>query len=188
MQYASVRILSLPSSVDKNYEYHIPLHLEGKVSAGNIVLVPFGGANKVQPALCESVSDNKLCTREVKPILAVPGKEFSLNSELLSLCKYMRDTLLCSTGDVAKCMLPSGITVFRTVYYSVNTEDVPGKPEKVADPVVNSVFEYIKQSVRVSKEELSGKFGPATRNCIKKLIANLWRATETMSCIIDISY
>ena len=171
MQYATARILNLPMGADKNYEYHIPLHLEGKVIPGSIVLVPFGGANKVVPALCESVSDTKVCEREVKPVLAVPGKEFFLSSELLSLCKFMRDTLLCSTGDAAKCMLPSGITVFRTVYYSVNTEDVPGKPERTTDSVVNAVFDYIKKQGRVSKEELLGEFGPASRNCIKKLIA-----------------
>lgn len=171
MQYATVRVLNLPASADKNYEYHIPLHLEGNVLPGSIVLVPFGGANKVIPALCESVSDKKICQRDVKPVIAVPGKEFSLTAELLSLCRFMRDTLLCSTGDAAKCMLPSGLAVFRTVYYSVNTEDVPGKPEKTTDPVVNSVFEYIKQEGRVSKEELLREFGPASRNCIKKLIA-----------------
>ena len=171
MQYASVRILSLPTGADKSYEYHIPLHLEGKVSAGNVVLVPFGGANKVLPALCESVSDTKTCTREVKPILAVPGKAFSLSGELLSLCKYMRDTLLCSTGDAARAMLPPGMTVFRTVYYSVNNEDVPGKPEKISDSAANSVFEFIKSKGIVSKEELSSEFGPASRNCIKKLIS-----------------
>lgn len=171
MQYASVRILSLPMGADKSYEYHIPLHLEGKAKPGSVVLVPFGGANKVTCALCESVSDKKQCTREVKPVLAVPGKDFSLNSELLSLCRFMRDTLLCSTGDAAKCMLPSGMTVFRTVYYSVNTEDVPGKPEKTSDAASNAVFEYIKTCGRVSKDELSDKFGPASKSCIKRLIA-----------------
>ena len=171
MQYASVRILNLPMGADKSYEYHIPLHLEGKVDPGNVVLVPFGGANKVLPALCESVSDNKVCAREVKPVLAVPGKPFLLKDELLSLCRYMRDTLLCSTGDAAKIMLPHGITVFRTVYYCVNTEDVPGKPERIADAAANAVFEYIKSQGSVSKEELSSKFGPAAKNCIKKLVA-----------------
>ncbi len=170
MLYANVRILSLPSSADKNYEYHIPVHLEGKTVPGSVVLVPFGGANKVVPALCESVSDKKVCQREVKPVLAVPGKALKLSPELLSLCKFMRDTVLCSTGDAVKTMLPSNIRVCRTIYYSVNQDDVPGKPDKTSNAVTNAIFDYIKENGRTSKEELLREFGPAFRNSIKRLI------------------
>ena len=171
MLYASVRILNLPCNADKKYEYHIPLHLEGKTVPGSIVLVPFGGSNKVLPALCESVSDKKECTRDVKPVLAVPGAPYELSTELLNLCKFMRDTVLCSTGDAVKTMLPAGFSVFRTVCYRVNEEDVPGKPERTSDAAANSVFDFIKKNGSTSKEELSKNFGPAVKNSLKKLIS-----------------
>lgn len=171
MLYASVRILNLPCNADKTYQYHVPLHLEGKTVAGSIVLVPFGGSNKVLPALVESVSDKKECKRDVKPVLAVPGAPFELNGELLGLCRYMRDTVLCSTGDAVKTMLPSGFSVFRTVCYRVNEEDIPGKPKKISDAAANAVFEFIKENGSVTKEELSKNFGPAVKSCLKKLVA-----------------
>lgn len=147
------------------------MHLDGKTAPGSIVLVPFGGANSVQLAAVESVSDTKTCRTEVKPILAVPEKIGRLNGEMLSLCRYMTDTLLCSAGDAVKCLIPSGISVCRTVYYSINDEYIPGKPDKIPGKQEAEIFEYIRLNERVSSIELESKFGYSAGKAMKRLVS-----------------
>ena len=145
MQYASVRIMNLPYSADKSYEYLIPAQLEKEVRAGSVVLVPFGGANSVQIGLVESVSDKKQCKREVKPILSAPGKYMFVKEELLALCRYMSEMLLCSVGDAVKCVLPAGLGVKKTVFYSLNEEKCCNLPETEINSAVGEMISYIRQ-------------------------------------------
>lgn len=170
MQYASVRIMNLPYSADKSYEYLIPAQLEKEVRAGSVVLVPFGGANSVQIGLVESVSDKKQCKREVKPILSAPGKYMFVKEELLALCRYMSEMLLCSVGDAVKCVLPAGLGVKKTVFYSLNEEKCCNLPETEINSAVGEMISYIRQRGKVSESELEREFGFAASHCIKQLI------------------
>ena len=170
MQYASVRIMNLPYSADKSYEYHIPAQLEQDVRPGSVVLVPFGGANNVQIAIVESVSEKKQYNKQIKPIISAPDKYMFVKPELLSLCGYMSQMLLCSVGEAAKCVLPTGLGVKRTVFYTVDENKCLTLPEKITDSAAKEIIELIRQKGRVSDSELKSKFGFAASSCMKKLV------------------
>ncbi len=103
---ARVRILELPYTADKCYDYLIPPALASRVKRGSLVSVSFGGTARrcaLVVELCrESEFDN------LKPILAVADERLSLNDELLSLCSFLRERTFCSTGDAVQAILPGG--------------------------------------------------------------------------------
>jgi primosomal protein N' len=87
------------------YTYHLPSELEKKVKVGSVVVVPFGGGNKQKLGIVTEICDK--CEHEVtKPVLGVPGKYLFVDTELLELCKFMKEHLFCSLGDAASCVLP----------------------------------------------------------------------------------
>ncbi len=129
---AKVRILELPYSADRVYDYLIPDELLGRVKRGSIVFVSFGGAQRTgvrRSAIVTAVSDSSEYEK-LKPILAVADDRFSLSEELLGLCDFLRERTFCSTGDAVQTILPSGAhaSLFRAKrdpverYYRVSTD------------------------------------------------------------------
>ncbi len=171
MLYANVRILNLPYSADKSYEYQIPLQLEEKVKPGSIVLVPFGGANKVQTALVQSVSDKKVFKKNMKPVLSVPGKYMFVKKELLELCLFMSDKMLCSVGEAVKCVLPAGLGVQKTSFYSLNEEKAENLPDEIENSAASDIIKHLRNCKSASETELAGEFGYAASNCMKRLVS-----------------
>ena len=185
MQYASVRILNAPYTIDKSYSYHIPLQLEGAVMPGSVVVVPFGGGNSPKNAVVEAVSDTTPCEK-TKPVLGVPGKYLFIKPELLKLCHFMSDRLFCSVGDAVKCVLPSGLGVQRTVFY---TPSEPSEREQLSDTVnaaARNMLDFIVRNGRVSAGELKKQFGAAALAGAKVLTSlGLCRSEEGYECRIN---
>ena len=42
-----------------------------------------------------------------KPILSICDKKLSLSQEMLGLCLFMKEQVLCSVGDAVRAMMPS---------------------------------------------------------------------------------
>lgn len=107
---ARVRILELPYSADRCYDYEVPPELMGKVSEGSLVQVGFG--TSANGGLRRTAIVTELCARSeydrLKPVLAVADDRFSLSGELLGLCSFLRERTFCSTGEAVQTILPSG--------------------------------------------------------------------------------
>ena len=186
MLYANVRILNLPYSADKSYEYQIPLQLEEKVKPGSIVLVPFGGANKVQTALVQSISNKNMFKKNIKPVLSAPGKYMFVKKELLELCLFMSEKLLCSVGEAAKCVLPAGLGVQKTSFYSLNEEKTGNLPEEIRNSAASDIIKHLSNCKSASETELAGLFGYAASNCMKKLVSlGICSSFEDYTCKVS---
>lgn len=103
---AHVRILDLPVSADKQYDYAIPPELCGRVVPGSFIVVPFGKSGK-RPALVEAV-DRKSDFDKLKSVLEVSSGEYTLSEELLGMCAFLRERTFCSTGEAIQTIIPSG--------------------------------------------------------------------------------
>lgn len=115
---ARVRILELPYSADKVYDYMIPPEFYGRVKVGSLVSVNFGAASRGgvrRTALVTMISD-KSEYDNLKPVLAIADDRFSLSRELLGLCDFLRERTFCSTGEAVQTILPGGVlgSLFRT--------------------------------------------------------------------------
>ena len=108
---ARVRILELPYSADRCYDYAVPEALSGRVKAGSLVEVGFGASSHGGVRRMALVTE--LCAHseydDLKPVLAVADDRFSLSRELLGLCAFLRERTFCSTGEAVQTVLPGGI-------------------------------------------------------------------------------
>ncbi len=116
---ARVRILDLPLSADRCYDYAVPSALAGKVRPGSLVMVSFGAAKSEtsnrnrQAAIVAELADSSPFD-SLKPILAVADERFALNEELLGLTAFLCDRTFCSTGEAVQTILPSAVSeIFR---------------------------------------------------------------------------
>ncbi len=172
MLYVSVRVLNVPYHVDKLYTYHLPAQLEKRAKVGSVAVVPFGGANKLKNAVITEILTKTDC-KKTKPVAGIPGKYLFVQDELLKLCDYMKDTLYCSFGDAAKCVLPAGLGVkAATVYFAL---DVVSEAQKNAESSLNAaaktVLEFIRSSEDgVSQRTLKQTFGKGSADCATALV------------------
>ncbi len=107
---ARVRILELPYSADRVYDYLVPAELSGRVRRGSIVSVSFGASQRTgtrRSAVVVDIADSSEYEK-LKPILAVADERFSLCEELLGLCDFLRERTFCSTGEAVQTILPGG--------------------------------------------------------------------------------
>ncbi|MCI8387273.1 MAG: primosomal protein N' [Clostridiales bacterium] len=103
---ARVRILELPFSADKTYDYLIPPEFADRIHIGSLAAVAFG-ASKRRTALVIGIADSSEYDR-LKPILDVADERFSLDPELLGLCMFLRERTFCSTGEAVQTIIPGG--------------------------------------------------------------------------------
>lgn len=167
---ASVVIEYSVKSLNKVFDYKIPQELTNIIKVGHKVIVPFGNKN-VEGFVLKIHNDinNEI---EYKFIKEIPNIDFCLNEELLSLGKYLSDSLLCTLISCYQAMLPkalkadikTNINIKYDKYISINKEI--------------DVFDYINTHKRNKKEieilsSLVGK-RDLKRNydtsCVKRLI------------------
>ena len=166
MLYALVHILNAPYYIDKPYTYHLPAQLENKVSAGSVVVVPFGGANKQRCGIVTEISDKTQCS-VTKPVLGVPGKYMHIGTEMLELCKFMKQQLFCSLGDAACCVLPSGLGVKSVRRYKKN-KGVSAEGYGL-NHSSSTVLSNLSDEEFISETELVSSFGKGVQACLRAL-------------------
>ena len=102
--YAKVYLLDAPSALDRPFDYRIPERLSTLVCRGSLVYVPFSNSNKRRMGLVSEVSDFTESER-TKDILDV-NMRVTLSEEQLSVCDFLKEYTLCSTGDAVRTVTP----------------------------------------------------------------------------------
>lgn len=115
-RYAGVYLLDAPYAIDKPYDYLVSEAWEDRVTPGRFVAVPFGGGNRHRFGVVVSLAEQSDVTN-VKPILSVCEEPLSLSDEMLALCLYMKEQLLCTFGDAVRAMIPAAAMSRLRDYY-----------------------------------------------------------------------
>ena len=141
--FAGVCVLDNPFPIDTIYDYWVPPTMVEDIRPGSFVTVPFGVANRNRIALvCElrDTSDYK----EHKTILSLCPEPFSLSTELLELCRFMKLRMLCSTGDAVRAMIPeSALSRLITLYAPVTGNNSTDSDEASSSDLF--VYEYLRK-------------------------------------------
>ncbi len=166
-QYIKACILDLPYCIDRPYDYFVPSDLREFVERGRFVTVPFGNSNKRYMALVVEVSDSADYA-DVKPIISVCPPDVSLDSEMIGLCKFMKDMTLCTYGDAVHAMLPSAAMSRFEDFFSVSEKVLPDNP-KGLDTQALFIYDYVKSRKRCSLSNVKNKFGASAPAKLKKL-------------------
>ena len=128
--YAGVYLLDAPFQIDREYDYRIPEGME--IAPGDFLSVPFGSGNRCMIALCTSVRDSSDTPEDkLKPVAGVCSREVSLDTEMLGLCRFMKEQTLCTTGDAVRAMLPPAALSRLTEFYLPNP--AYAEPEAAVD-------------------------------------------------------
>lgn len=161
--YAKVYILDAPYSVDKPYDYYVPAPLKNEIAVGNIVSVPFGAGNKSVYGAVFGLSDRSSCSG-AKPVFDI-HREMSLNDEMLSLCRFLKEQTFCTIGDAVRSIIPLSafgkLNDLYTLSSGVDTSSMNGDARMLC--------EYIYGNPGVSSSHLINKFGRDTEKALKGL-------------------
>lgn len=170
-EYIKVHMLDVPYHADIEYSYKVSPELCGEVKIGSIVVVPFGASNRQQTALVTGFDDEP--NVKVKEIVSVLNEYFSLDSEMLSLCEFMKSQTLCTIGEAARCIVPS---VFATKVNELLfvTENQPKRLPEEHLPA----YEFVKQNNGVAYSRLKEKIGGASLS-VEWLLRNKYLSKKT---------
>ncbi len=169
-EYAKLYLLDNPYSIDGTYDYFIPHSMRGEIGRGSFVSVPFGRSNRRQMAIVW-----ELCHApeymDAKPIEYVCSDRAPLSEEMLKLCDYMKEQVLCTIGEAVRCAMPSSAIGKMTEFFY----PIPSKGPSTASGFSPSdlfVYEYIVSTGGRTMDALKVKFGAsAAREACEKLLS-----------------
>ena len=152
-EYIKVHILNVPYHADCEYTYFVPFDFRQEIEKGSMVVVPFGRSDRAVSAIVTSTSAAKEeIGTFVKPIKSVLSSYLKLNSEMLSLCEFMKNRTLCTIGEAVKCIIPSAImTKTSERFFKIENE-------KKIEPYLEAIYNYIVENPGTTLKKLSDRF------------------------------
>lgn len=95
-------------AVDQNYIYHVPDNFKDRIKIGIRVKIPFG--KMILEGFVMDINDaTSYDVSKIKDIIDVTDESPVLNEEMISLGKYMSESLLCSLVSTYQVMLPKAL-------------------------------------------------------------------------------
>ena len=168
-EYACVYILDNPYCIDNTYDYFIPAEMRDRLVRGAFVTVPFGKGNRKQTAVvagfCAAPS-----YKNIKSVFSICDDKEPLSDEILELCLYLKEQVLCTMGDAVRSAVPISVLGRAVEYfYPVEGKSAPS-PSGEFTPSDLFVYEYIVNKGYVGSDALKAKFGAgAVSSAIAKL-------------------
>lgn len=112
IQYVEIAV-NVPH-VHGTYHYHLPSNLEGRVSQGQLLTVPFG-TQTVQGIVLGFVDHPEV--PQTKPIQDIIDPQPAVTPQQIKLAKYIAEETLSPLGITLHAMLPSGLSVKADTLY-----------------------------------------------------------------------
>jgi len=169
--FAGVYVLDAPYHADQAYSYFVPNELRDNIREGMLVSIPYGASNRKVTGLVASLStEAPFALSDLKPILAVQGKEPALNREMYELCCFMKEHTLCTIGDAVRTIVPASAIARTAAYYrAVTDDDCSAKLSRLGDKAA-FVYAFIAARERTSASRLRSEFGAESAELITSLI------------------
>ncbi|MDY3032073.1 MAG: primosomal protein N' [Clostridia bacterium] len=114
-------------AVDRPFDYLVPTELEGKITIGSRVLVPFSAGNTEVEGFCVGLAKTSSAKR-LKKILRAANEVTAFDEEMLELIEFMHERYLASYLDIIHTILPGGTSLKNEEWIILN-EPLPQKSE-----------------------------------------------------------
>jgi len=158
----------LPLAIPGTYTYRIPEEMT--LGIGYRVLVPFG-RKKIYTAIIVQMHDREPQGYVVKEILSVLDQQPIVRHPQLRFWQWIADYYLCSTGEVYKAALPSGLKVESETTISVNPDFEEQEPGQLSDRE-RAILDFVAQRPRVQIAEIARATGlQAVERSVNHLLA-----------------
>ena len=150
-------------SVDRIFDYSVPITLMPQIKIGIRVLVPFG--HKMVEGFVLEIKDSS--NRELKSIESIVDSEIVLNDELLELGKYLQKRTLSSLISCYQVMLPKALKAkkgssvsikYDTYYELVDGVDISlfkGKQKEIVTLLNEKKLVLRKELLEISNSSLN---------------------------------
>ncbi len=114
-------------AVDRPFDYLIPPELEGKITIGSRVLVPFTAGNTEIEGFCIGLCESSEAKR-LKKILRKANELTAFDQDMLDVIEFMHEKYLASYLDIIHAILPGGTSLKSEEWILLN-EPLPQKSE-----------------------------------------------------------
>lgn len=105
--YADVIVDISSGELDRVFQYRIPEKMRDRVKEGTLVTVPFGRGNRSVRAYVIEISQKAEIEEEkIKEIFSVPQEPVTVESKLIALAVWMKETYGCTMLQALKTVLP----------------------------------------------------------------------------------
>ncbi len=105
--YADIIIDISHENLDKTYQYAIPEEMSDQAVIGALVVVPFGKGNRqINGYILELSSEPKLKAELIKPITRVVTDAPMIESHLIALAYWIKETFGGTMNDALKTVIP----------------------------------------------------------------------------------
>jgi len=160
-------------NIDKTFDYIVPETLVSKIKIGIRVTVPF--ANQILEGFVLEISDSSDTNYELKEVINVVDTDVILNSELLSLGKYISDTTLSTLISAYQAMLPKALKAKNGVVVSKKMERYLILREesniKLNDKQLE-IINMIKKVGKILKKDANSISSSSVKTLLKKGVIN----------------
>ncbi|MCL2573351.1 MAG: primosomal protein N' [Defluviitaleaceae bacterium] len=154
-KYVKVIVSSTAKDLDKPFYYAIPPDLQGSLSRGQRVLVPFGKSRSTEGCIVDFVDSINFDEAKVKEISGVLEDFAIFSPVMLDLAMWMSEKYSTPLAVCLKTIMPSGIAM-KNDYVA---EVVDGVGPKGLKGRRKLIFEYIKNHGAVGEREIKENFG-----------------------------
>ncbi|MBE6689225.1 MAG: primosomal protein N' [Ruminococcaceae bacterium] len=116
-----VYILDQVYTADIAYTYKASSEKATGIFAGTLVGLPFGGGNRLVYGIAINRPVDEIPPEEqskYKEIEAVVDSRYALTEEMMGLCAYIKQQVLCTFGEAAALCLPKGLEIKTEEFYT----------------------------------------------------------------------
>ena len=103
--YANIIVDISHEKLDKPFQYSVPPELEGKLSEGMRVRVPFG-RRTLDGFVIELTEEPAYDVSRIRPVLAVKEESMAIESRLIALAAWIRKNYGGTMNQALKTVLP----------------------------------------------------------------------------------
>ncbi len=160
-------------SVDKIFDYQVPLDLQSKIKLGIRVQVPFG--KQTLEGFVLEIKKNTAHKEELKQVQSIIDEEQVLNTELLELGKWLQEQTMSTLINCYQVMLPKALKakIGTTISKKMDVDlTLNISSEDVANGKWNSsqqrVLEQFQSSAKVKKQDLLKISSSSTKWLLEK--------------------
>ena len=107
MIFADIIVDISHEKLDRPFQYIIPESLEDKILIGSAVKIPFGKGNRIIPGYVIGITEIPSWeVDKMKEILSVEEKKITLESELIKIAWFIRETCGATMNQALKTVIP----------------------------------------------------------------------------------
>lgn len=107
MIFADIIVDISHEKLDRPFQYIIPESLEDKILIGSAVKIPFGKGNRIIPGYVIGITEIPFWeVDKMKEILSVEEKKITLESELIQIAWFIRETCGATMNQALKTVIP----------------------------------------------------------------------------------